>query len=329
MASIRKKGRGYEARVKVHGTTRSKSFATHQLARAWARSAESALSTEECAVEATARSSSITLSAALERYAAEVLPRLKGAPQERYRVASLAATTMAQQRLDAITPAVVKDYRDQLAGAGNSSSTVRLKLALLSRVFSVASKEWGYAVVNPVASVTKPPAGKARTRRLLGSEEQRLLDAARQCHNPHVAPLIAFAIETGMRRGEMLSMRWADVELPRSIVTLSATKSGHPRWVPLSSAAKAILRRQMEAGTERPFPLAATLLENAWEHVLKRAGIEDLRFHDLRHEALSRWAHRLNGDVFKLSLVSGHRTLQMAQRYVHPVQSELLAQIAI
>lgn len=332
MASIRKKGRGYEARVKIHGTTRSKSFATMQQARAWARSAElDIVATPEpvsVSVPASTSTPSITLADALKRYEAEVLPKLKGAPQERYRIAALATTAMASQCLGAITTADVKAYRDHLASAGNSGSTVRLKLALLSRVFSVAAKEWGYAVANPVASVTKPPAGKARSRRLTGTEEQRLLESASQCQNPHIAPLIAFAIETGMRRGEMLSMTWADVDLSRSVVTLLTTKSGHPRWVPLSGVAKAVLQRQLETGAGRPFPIPATLLENAWEHLLKRAGIEDLRFHDLRHEALSRWAHRLNGDVFKHSLVSGHRTLQMAQRYVHPVQSELLAQIA-
>jgi integrase len=326
MASIRKKGRGYEVRVKVHGTAVSKSFATMQQARAWARGAESDL--DAAPVPASAAVTSITLAEALRRYEAAVLPKLKGASQERYRIAALARTAMAQQRLDAITSSDVKRYRDQLASAGNSGSTVRLKLALLSRVFSVACKEWGYPVINPVAIVTKPPAGKARSRRLTGTEEQRLMEAADQCQNPHIAPLIAFAIETGMRRGEMLAINWADVDLSRSVVTLLHTKSGHARWVPLSSAAKAILQRQLAAGAQRPFPIPATLLENAWEHVLKRARIEDLRFHDLRHEALSRWAHRLNGDVFKLSLVSGHRTLQMAQRYVHPVQSEILALIA-
>lgn len=324
MASIRKKGRGYEVRIKVHGITRSKSFATMQQARTWARNAEPGLLTSP----SPAAAPSITLVEALRRYEAEVLPKLKGAAQERYRVAALARSALALQALDAITANDVKAYRDHLEAAGNSGSTVRLKLALLSRVFSVAGKEWGLGVTNPVAAVTKPPAGKARSRRLTGSEEQRLLEAAGQCHNPHIAPLIVFAIETGMRRGELLSLTWADVDLLRSVVTLLITKTGHPRWVPLSSAAKAVLQRQLDAGSARPFPISATLLENAWEHVLKRAGIEDLRFHDLRHEALSRWAHRLKGDVFKLSLVSGHRTLQMAQRYVHPVQSELIALIA-
>jgi integrase len=326
MASIRKKGRGYEARVKAHGTMRSKSFATMQQARAWARSAE--LDLISAANKAIPPTPSITLRDALKRYEAEVLPKLKGAPQERYRLAALETTAMSSKCLGAITASDVKAYRDQLVSAGNSGSTVRLKLALVSRVFNVAAKEWGYTVANPVAAVTKPPAGNARSRRFTGTEEQRLLESAGQCQNPHIAPLIGFAIETGMRRGEMLSMTWDDVDLLRSVVTLLSTKSGHPRWVPLSRAAKAILQHQLEAGAGRPFPIPATLLENAWEHVLKRAGIKDLRFHDLRHEALSRWAHRLNGDVFKLSLVSGHRTLQMAQRYVHPVQSEILAQIA-
>ena len=326
MASIRKKGRAYEARIKVQGNTLSKSFASLQQARAWAREAESELLARTKLAKL--NHTSISLDLALMRYMAEVIPTLKGAPQERYRVAALSKTALAHKQLDAITPIDVKAYRDQLLGTGNSGSTVRLKLALLSRVFSVATKEWGYQLNNPVASVTKPAAGKARSRRLVGTEEQRLLKAAAKCQNPHIAPLITFAIETGMRRGEILGMTWSDVDLKKSVVSLMDTKNGHARWVPLSSAAREVLQRQLERELPSPFPVTATLLENAWEHVLKRAEIADLRFHDLRHEALSRWAHRLNGDVFKLSLVSGHRTLQMAQRYVHPVQSELLAQIA-
>jgi hypothetical protein len=143
MASIRKKGRGYEARVKIHSTTRSKSFATMQQARAWARSAElDIVATPEpvaVSVPGSTSTTSITLADALKRYEAEVLPKLKGAPQERYRVAALATTAMASKCLGAITAADVKAYRDQLASAGNSGSTVRLKLALLSRVCSVAA----------------------------------------------------------------------------------------------------------------------------------------------------------------------------------------------
>ena len=86
---------------------------------------------------------------------------------------------------------------------GYSGSTVRLKLSLLSRVFSVASKKWGMSLINPVFGVSKPAAGKARTRRLMNDEEQRLLTAASAYQNPNIYPLIIFALETGMRRSEI------------------------------------------------------------------------------------------------------------------------------
>jgi len=330
MASIRKKGRSFEVRIKVSGVSKSKTFATLQECRTWARFAETELSDE---LKLTNHPGSLltlpTLAQALTRYSIEVLPSLKGAAQERYRMNQLTQLPLADKCLDAITSSDVKIYRDKLLAMGNSGSTVRLKLSLLSRVFSVAAKEWGMALINPVFGVSKPAAGKARTRRLVNDEEQRLFAAASTCQNPNIYPLIIFALETGMRRSEMLNMTWSESNLDRGVVELVNTKSGHPRWVPLSKAAKCVLERQKLSGAPSPFPIPATTLENAWEHVLRRACISNLRFHDLRHEALSRWAHRLNGDVFKLSLVSGHRTLQMAQRYVHPVQSELLAQLAM
>lgn len=326
MASIRKKGRGYEARVKVFGFARSKSFESLHAARRWAREVELKLNQEHHQAKRPIKA--ITLTEALKRYTAEALPKLKGATQEYSRIALLARTPLAKMRIDAISPADVRSYRDELLAAGNSGATVRLKLALLSRVYSTATKEWGYQLNNPVALIAKPAAGRARNRRLEDGEEQRLLKAAAQCRNPHLAPLVAFAIESGMRRGEILSMTWSAVDLMKSVITLIHTKNGHARWVPLSSAGRVIIQGQWDRGAERPFPVSASLLENAWEHLIKRAQITNLRFHDLRHEALSRWAHRLNGDVFKLSLISGHRTLQMAQRYVHPIQSELLAQSA-
>ncbi len=150
------------------------------------------------------------------------------------------------------------------------------------------------------------------------------MTALKACRNPWVIRVVQSCFETGMRRSEVLGLTWQHVDLEKRIVSLSDTKNGHPRWIPLTQAACDVLDG-ISLREARVFPLSESALTQAWGHAIRRADIEDLRFHDLRHEALSRWAHRLKGDVFKLSMISGHRTLQMAQRYVHPAKAELIA----
>ncbi len=321
MASHRPKGRGFEFRVNVNGIKRSKTFATLAEGRRWSRLTEATLL--QCPRESAAPSS-LVLIEAIQRYRVEVTAHHKGASQENGRLDLLTREPFAALPFTQITPDMVRTYRDRLARHGNSPNTIRVKLALLSALYRHAIAEWGYTGENPVQQVRKPAAGKARHRRLSVDEEVRLMKAAQQAHNRSLAPLIAFALETGMRRSELLTLRWGDLLEGEGVVRLKDSKNGQPRWIPLSEKAKQVLNAQRSAQHPCPFPVSASCLENAWEHILVRAGLTDLRFHDLRHEALSRWAHKLNGDVFKLSLVSGHRTLQMAQRYVHPVLSELL-----
>jgi integrase len=331
MASIRKKGARYEARVTVLRKTTSKTFATHAQARQWAASTEASLplpittsaplSLAESPQEAAVQS----LEQASLQYGREVSCHHKGVRQEIQRISELCRLEFAHKALTEVTADDIKKLRDSELAKGRSGSTIRLKLSLISAIYRHANAEWQLSVDNPVAAVRKPPAGRARQRRLTADELERLTKSTQHCRNPHMKALVLFAIESGMRRSEMLSMSWREVHFDRGVIALADTKNGQPRWIPLTPSAREILMRQQTARTTRPFPITESAVAQAWPHILKRAAIDGLRFHDLRHEALSRWAHRLGGDVFKLSLVSGHRTLSMAQRYVHPVLSELMA----
>jgi|688.fasta_scaffold114128_2 integrase len=266
-----------------------------------------------------------SLEQASRRYGLEVSTKHKGARQELQRLREIQRLAIANKSLTDINVNDIKALRDTELAKGRSGSTIRLKLSLISAIYRHASAEWQLDVPNPVTAVRKPAAGKARQRRLSAEELSQLTQSIQSCHNPHMKALVLFAIESGMRRSEMLGMSWSEVHFERGVVALADTKNGQPRWIPLTPAAREILIRQQAANAMRPFPITESAAAQAWPHILKRAVIAGLRFHDLRHEALSRWAHRLGGDVFKLSLVSGHRTLAMAQRYVHPVLSELMA----
>ena len=117
------------------------------------------------------------------------------------------------------------------------------------------------------------------------------------------------------------------MDLTRRLITLKDSKNGHPRFVPLSQRATILLESLREAKLSKPIALSQSALESAWKRAIQRSGLKGLRFHDLRGEALSRWANSLSGDVFKLSLISGHRTLAIASRYVRPSLSEMLAKL--
>jgi integrase len=146
-----------------------------------------------------------------------------------------------------------------------------------------------YPVQNPCTLVRRPPQGRPRSRRLQGDEEQRLLAQCRAARNPRLAHFVIFTLETGMRRGELLSLEWVNVDLNKRTALLPITKNGESRGVPLSSRALTVLRSLPPSTTGRVFgELTANALRLSFRRAVARAGITGLRFHDLRHEATSR-----------------------------------------
>lgn len=187
-------------------------------------------------------------------------------------------------------------------------------------------RQWIHLPENPCKLVRRPSPPRGRSRRLQGDEEQRLLRAADSGRSHYLAPLLVLALETGMRRGELLSLRWADVDLSRRVAHLKLTKNGDSRDVPLSTRAVGALQELRRDGTERVLNASPNAVRLAWEHLVARAGIEDLRFHDLRHEAVSRLFEKgLN--VIEVSTISGHKELRMLQRYTHLRAEDLVSRL--
>jgi len=161
-------------------------------------------------------------------------------------------------------------------------------------------------------------------------EEARLLDAAAAGRSNWIASLIVFAIETGMRRSELLALTWADVDLDSRVAIVRNSKNGESRDVPLTFRAvrtAASLRQNQNANCDnRLFPGSAPAVRSRFERVRTRAGAPDLRFHDLRREGVTRLIERgLN--LIEASSVSGHRDLRMLKRYVVPNRTAILAKL--
>lgn len=176
--------------------------------------------------------------------------------------------------------------------------------------------------------VTHPPLNK-RKRRLRGDEETRLLNALEHpSANPLMRALVIVAIETAMRQGGLLSMNWADVDLEKSRTAyLPKTKNGEERTVPFSKRATAILNSLGQERSGQVFPVTQSAVIQAFDAARLRAGIMDLTFHDLRHEATSRLFERPMFNPIKVQAITGHKSMQMLLRYSHFDAKNLVSEL--
>lgn len=319
MASIRKLPSGkWNVRVTRKGfPLQTKSFLNKIDADRWARTIEGEMDRGSfvCRSEAEAT----TLAQALERYKREVTPKKKGASREVDRIGVWLRSDLAKRSLASLKGADFATYRDKRL-AVVASNTVRLELAIVSHLFTIAAQEWGLPVSNPMQYIRKPKGSNARTRRFEGDEEQRLMAACSK--HPYLSRLIVLALETAMRQSEIVALSWAEVDLQRSVIEKKDSKNGQGRTIPLTQKAKAALG---DRGIGRLFP---TFPRKAWEGAIERAGLEDFHFHDLRHEAVSRLFER-GMNVMEVKSVSGHKTLQMLARYTHLKPADLLQKMEV
>ena len=172
----------------------------------------------------------------------------------------------------------------------------------------------------------RPKLPGGRTRRLVDDEHRRLVEAASKDQGGMIGPLIIWAIETAMRRGEIAAMRWEHLDRKDRVLLIPETKNGTPRQVPLSTAALAVLDALPRRLDGRVWGMRPDSISQAFERVCKAAGIEGLTFHDLRHEATSRLFEKgLN--PMEVAAITGHKTLQMLKRYTHLKAKDLVGRL--
>ncbi|MDR2161667.1 MAG: site-specific integrase [Desulfovibrio sp.] len=315
MASIRKRGDlQWEARIRRKGyPVTCKTFNTKADAEKWSRDVEGEM--DRSIFVSRVEAENTTLKEALERFVAEYVPRYKHPDVQRYTAGGLMKRKISSRFLAAIRAKDIAAYIQERENEGMSGNTIRLDLALLSRLYNIARTSWGMeSLVNPVQRVPRPKISTGRTRRLEGDEEERLLNA---CSNTF-RHMVKFAMETAMRRGEIASIEWRYVDLKKRAVYLPKTKNNEERTVPLSPSAIHILQELGDGKTNGfVFEVAPEAITHAFIKACKKAGIEDLTFHDLRHEATSRLFENTDLDVMEIKSITGHRSLQMLARYSH------------
>lgn len=371
MPTIRKRGQyQWEAQVRRRGyPAQSKTFTTKAEAEAWASMIESEISRGVWVSRSEAEAT--TLYEALERYEEEVSLTKKGAVQEFSVLKNCKAVDLAKRPLATIRSADIAKLRDEWI-RDYKAATVLRRLAVLSHVFNIARKEWGMeSLSNPVELVRKPQPNNARTRRITasnapagmpgddeaeserGAQDGELERVVKASSSTLLPPIIWLAVETAMRRGEIVSLLWAHVDLNRCVAHLPSTKNGDARDVPLSSRAVAVLQALKDAREEftddtneggedavdRVFNIRSDAVTRAFERAVGRARkiyvdecraaklkpdgklLMDLRFHDLRHEATSRLASIF--PMHELTKITGHKDPRTLMRYYHPRAEDL------
>lgn len=332
MASIVKRGDfQYQVTVRRKGYPKQcKTFESERDAKDWASIIESEMVrgvfTDRSELERT------TLGELLLRYEQEVTPKKIGARQELSRIKRWKAHPLALRPLATLRAVDFSQYREsRLQQVG--PHTVRIELALISAMFNYARKEWSMALENPISGISAPTTPDGRERRLVGNEETRLLEAASQAReNPmQLKAAIQLAIETGLREGRLAPLRWEQIDLREGVIWVKTKDKEHKQKlvaVPLTEKAVAILQglpRDIGGFVfGKAFPTTQAL-GSAFRRARDRAGLKNFRFHDLRHEAASRMAPRMQ--MATLAKVMTWKTLQMAMRYYNPTARELVAAV--
>lgn len=325
MATITRRGSGWYVQVRRKGyPARFRTFPTKREAAAWATEQEAALGLSH---QGGLKAPTMTVRELLSRYLVSVTPTKRSADSESWRLSKMLKASLSGLGLADVQPSHVAAYRDWRLETAKPG-TVRRELSLLRTAIEVARREWGVELrENPVDKVRRPVAHDARDRRLSKDEWRRLEAGLLHTRNKEVEPFVRLALETALRRGELLALRWRHVDLERRVALIPDTKTGRPRTIPLSPEALRLLTSKERNG-DRVLTLTPMALRRAWERLCARADVEDLRIHDLRHEALSRLSE-LGLNTPELATISGHKDVRMLLRYTHVRPSELAAKMAV
>lgn len=334
MANIQKRIRSdgtvtYRVRIRQPGMPlKSKTCLSLEDAKSWAKITEADLLLNAHLPKDYAKEK--TFGDLVERYIQRELPKKPKMIQKQTQQLLWWKKHLGKYFLCHITAPMIAEIRDDALltettyrGGLRSPSTANRYLAVLSHAFTTAVKEWGWLRENPLSKVKRPKEGKARERFLSREEITHLLDECRKSQSPHLYPVVLFAITTGARKGEILGLKWGDVDFVRGIATFRDTKNGETRSVALDQAVIDCLKNEKTKRvvfSQYIFPSyngkSPAVIRAAWDAVIEKLGWKDVVFHTLRHTAASHLAMRGESDLV-IAAVLGHKTLAMVKRYSH------------
>jgi len=316
MATFRKRNGKWQVRIqKTSGPSQARTFFTMSDAKLWARKVERNYDLGITEV----RLALITLGDAFKRYLIEVSPRKKRPDIERYRIQAWLLHPLSRRILHNLKIQHLSAWRDEQINQGYSSNTIRLHLAVLSHLYTVAQNEWGYeGLKNPVRHLHKPKLPSVRETRMSDNDVDLLIS---NTQSPYLPSLIRLALLTAMRRSELIKLQWEDIDWSKQLIHLKDTKNGESRQIPIFDKVKVILEG-IEGDKGSLFPIKEHAVSVAFRRAVKRSGLENMSFHTLRHEAITRF-FEMGLTIPEVASISGHKSWAMLRRYTH-LQSETL-----
>jgi integrase len=321
----------YRALVRLKGyKPKTATFIKRVDAVAWGQEIEARIRQSKYFPDRLIESEKYTLSELLDRYKSEVLPRKRDMKQVGH--IEWWKNELGDYKLKDLTPSLIAGLRDKLikkvsdrTGNHRSAATVNRYLGLLSHACTIAIKEFQWMAINPVTQISKPREAQGRSRFLSDEERERLLAVCRSSESVHLFTIVTLALSTGMRRGEMLGLKWENVDLQNGRITLHRTKNGEKRIVPLVGKAYELIKgsylklepEDHDLLFPSPHdPSQPICIRTAWYTAVRRAKLENFRFHDLRHSTASYLAMS-GATLLEIADILGHKTLQMVKRYSH------------
>ena len=308
MATISKHYGKWQAQIRIKDyPNQTKSFLLKKDAELWARQTEISLQKNNLGIRLRSYPPFIEI---INRYVKEVSFLKRGYENEKHHLSNIFKEKFIYLPLNKITPLYFAQYRDKRLQEVKSSTLLR-EFNILNHIFTVCMTEWDYEINNPLKKIKKPKANDKRERRLTEYEYNFLVK--RNYPQQSLRYIIEFAIETGMRRSEILKLKWENIE--NGIASLYNTKNGDDRHVPLTRHSQRILN-ELTKVSDYVFPITADCLKSAWNRIKTKSGVKDLRFHDLRHESVSRF-FEMGLSIPEVALISGHKDVRQLFQYTH------------
>lgn len=304
-------------------------FDTRKQAEKWARQVEAQMDAG-IFVDRTLADRT-TLAEALEKYRLKIVPGKTHQYQENKRIDRWLKHDLAYRTLGNLRGIDFAEYRDCRRADGRAENTIRLELAIISHLFSIARTEWNMAgLVNPVDDIRMPSGSAERDRRLVREEYVCIRRHLRRSKNPYAIFAFELAIETSLRQGTLFKLRWEWVNFSTRMITIPKTarraeNKGIPPILPMSNRTFAVLQKihamqEKSKGNSNGKGLILDTTPNAvicvWKNTKEKLGIKDLRWHDLRHEATSRFFEK-GFQIMEVASMTGHKSMQMLKRYTH------------
>ena len=310
MASIRNRNGRWHVQVRRSGTKSvNRTFTMKSDAQLWAREQERAIELDGCD-KPNKELLNDTLSDLLKRYELEIAPSKKSYHVERYYFDLIRRQSFASITLKNLRASDIQNWINERNKTHRPASTIRVS-GIIERAINIAIKNWNYPLAqNPMQKVMKPASASKPILRLSPHTLQKLRSPSSK-----IGWIALFALETAMRRSEIANLKWTDINFTEQLVYVSDAKNGHARHVPLSSRSVEAIQH-IDGNSEYVFGMSSNAIRLAWQRLKNTQEIEGVRFHDLRHEAISKMFEK-GLTVAEVGMISGHRTVGQLFRYAH------------